>query len=346
MSQKIQKKSTAPGGLLNQLKAAKAATKAQNIEHSEQTDSNFIQGHTNPEDSKERPLERVFTHARTKAAGLLSPQNASDQNKMRVQKFLAYKGLCSRREGEQWILEGEIWVNGVPATLGQSIDPTVDTVKVKNQVFKPEPLVRTPIVLLMNKPRRVICSHSDPFHNETIFDLLPERYKEEKLFLAGRLDKDSEGLLILTNDGGFAQALTHPSFEVIKKYQVILNRDFDPAHIKLLLKGVEDEGEHLYAVKAIPSTYGGIKAARQLEVHLAQGRKREVRRLFEAIGYFVHRLKRTHIGPWSTKGIATGSVKALDAKEIATWMKRLTCPSGAIHKNPATLVKKAKRYIV
>ncbi|OYV48690.1 MAG: hypothetical protein B7X06_00855, partial [Verrucomicrobia bacterium 21-51-4] len=206
-------------------------------------------------------------------------------SELRLHKHLANNGLCSRRDAEEWIREGRIIVNGALATIGQTIDPARDKVYVDGKPMRPAPGSNTILGFLVNKPRGYLCSHSDPHNSKVIYDLLPKEYRRLKLFCAGRLDKDSEGLVILTNKGAFAQAITHPSFEVIKRYQVILHRPFNPADLSRLLKGVVVEGEHLIAQRIIIPK-GADETNKRLEVHLAQGRKREIRRLFEALGYF------------------------------------------------------------
>ena len=136
------------------------------------------------------------------------------------------------------------------------------------------------------------------------------------MFCAGRLDKDSEGLLVITNDGDLAHRLTHPSNQIVKRYRVVLHRDFNKADIPKLLNGVEDEGDFLKAEKVIPAPDVGEGHARRLEVHLHHGKKREVRRLFEANRYFVKKLVRVQIGQMVLKGMAKGGIKILGKKDI------------------------------
>lgn len=242
-----------------------------------------------------------------------SSRAAATGGLVRLQKFLADQGLCSRREAEEWITEGRLTVNGKTAVLGQKVDPFKDHVKLGRRLLRPLPL--EPLVLAMHKPKGLLCSNEDPHHSETVFDLLPKEYRKRRLFCAGRLDKDSEGLLILTNDGDLSHRLTHPSSGVIKRYRIVLNRAFDQTLIPVMLRGIEDDGEKLYAHKIIPDKVGAEKECR-LEVHLAQGRKREIRRLFEKFGFFVKRLRRVQIGAYRLQGIPPGSVRKLGEKEI------------------------------
>ena len=138
-----------------------------------------------------------------------------------------------------------------------------------------------------------------------------------KLFCCGRLDKNSQGLTILTNDGDLANKITHPSSGIIKRYRILLNRKFDPEVIPSLLRGVVNEGETLRAHKIFFNPSSKIPDSdRRLEVWLQQGRKREIRRMFEAVGYFVKELKRFRIGAFELKRIPEGTCKRLGAAEI------------------------------
>jgi len=246
-------------------------------------------------------------------------ESEAEPELIRVQKIIAEAGLASRREAEAWINEGLVTVNGHTAVLGQKADPLQDSIKVNGKLLPKANLKK--IVLVMNKPRGVLCSHSDPFHSKTIFNYLPKNYQKIKLLYAGRLDKDSEGMLILTNDGQLAQNITHPKYKIIKRYQVTLSKPFELKLIPKLLKGINLEGEHLFFTKIIPATIGDKKEF-NVEVHLEQGRKREIRRLFESFGYFVDRLKRFQIGGLTLKGLHVGEVKELSPKELDLIFKK------------------------
>ncbi len=237
-----------------------------------------------------------------------------DQTKQRLQKVLADRGVASRRKAEALILEGKVRVNGKTALIGMSVDPLKDDISLVGQSIPKT--AAGPIVLMMHKPKGYICSHADPHHERTIYDLLPPQYAKMRLFCAGRLDKDSEGMMILSNNGQLVQRITHPSNEVIKRYKVEVHKPFDVAKIPAFLKGIEDEGERLFATAVIPATMG-FKKDRILEIHLQQGHKREIRRLCEHFGYYVKKLKRFQIGKLTLKTVPLGSVKVLKEKEIA-----------------------------
>jgi 23S rRNA pseudouridine2605 synthase len=235
---------------------------------------------------------------------------------IRLQKFLADAGVCSRRAAEALIAQGEVWVNSKVATLGQKITPGEDKVTVSGKSVRVASQPK--ITLAMHKPRGLICSNDDPHHEETIFTVLPRDFARYRFFCAGRLDKDSEGLLILTTDGDLAHRLMHPSNVVVKRYYVLLKQPFPRARIPLLLKGIVYEGERLKVERAALVGDGGPdQAATQFDVHMHHGKKREIRQLFTTLGYDVKRLKRYQIGSFPLRGIPLRAVKQLSTKEIA-----------------------------
>lgn len=247
-------------------------------------------------------------------------QKSARKVKMRIQKYISQCGICSRREAERKIEEGLVFVNGVPAEIGQDINPETDKVVVDGK--RARGIVEEKVVLAMNKPKGYLCSNSDPFEAQTVFDILPEPFSEMKLFCCGRLDKNSKGLLILTNDGDLANKITHPSNNIIKRYHVQLNRELDKKVIPVLLRGVMHEGEKLKAEKIIPDTSATENANKRVEVWLNQGRKREIRRMFEAMGYYVKELKRVQIGGYVMKRIPQGAIKILGKKDISRLLER------------------------
>lgn len=230
---------------------------------------------------------------------------------MRIQKYISQCGVCSRREAERKIEEGLVEVNGESATIGMVVDPEKDKVRVNGVLLKN--VSGEKVVLAMNKPKGCLCTNSDPFGGKTVFDLLPHPYSEMKLFCCGRLDKSSQGLLILTNDGELSNRITHPSGGIVKRYSVLLNRDIDDAAVKAVLRGVVSEGESLRALKVfrLPDN-----PERRLEVWLQQGRKREIRRMFECVGFFVKELKRFQVGAYQLKRIPEGGCKKLSKADI------------------------------
>ena len=237
----------------------------------------------------------------------------SEPEEQRIQKIIAQAGICSRREAERLIDEGKVRVNGKIAQLGDKATPNA-AIFVENKPILQK--AERPITLIMNKPKGYLCTNSDPFAEKTVFQLLQPEFQRLRLFCAGRLDKDSEGLLVLTNDGALANRISHPGTEITKRYRVVLHRDFDKADIPKLLNGIEYEGDFLKAEKVVPAPDVNEGSARRLEVHLHHGKKREIRRLFEAHRYFVKKLVRVQIGGLVLKNIPKGGVKVLGQKDI------------------------------
>ncbi len=258
----------------------------------------------------------------------------SDSEPIRLQKYLAETGICSRRNAEVMIREGEVWVNAKQAIPGQKVTPGIDKITVNGKPIKhakPQPK----ITLAMHKPTGLVCSNDDPFNPDTVFDLLPREFSKFRFFCAGRLDKDSEGLLILTTDGELANKLMHPSNVVIKRYFVALKKPFPRARIPLLLKGITVEGERLkveHAALVNPNVEG---VGSDMDVHMHHGKKREIRQLFSVLGYDVKRLKRYQIGSFPLKGIPLRAMKQLSTKEISLLFK---VPS--VHPHAVALAKR------
>jgi 23S rRNA pseudouridine2605 synthase len=239
---------------------------------------------------------------------------AAEGGTVRLQKFIADAGLCSRRAAEALIYRGEVWVNGRPATPGTKVTPGVDRVTVEGKLVRTQAQPR--ITLAAHKPRGLICSNDDPHNPETVFSLVPREYRRFRFFCAGRLDKDSEGLVILTTDGELAHRLMHPSNEVIKRYHVTLKQRFPATKLARLVKGLMFEGERLKVERAALINADAAGSATDLDVHMHHGKKREIRLLFSALGYVVHRLRRYQIGALRLKGIPLRGAKQLASREI------------------------------
>jgi 23S rRNA pseudouridine2605 synthase len=224
---------------------------------------------------------------------------------MRLNRYLAAAGFGSRRACEALILAGKVSVNGhFLRELATTVEPG-DDVRVAGKRAR----AALPIYLLLNKPRGFVCTRSDERGRQTIFDLIPPHFG--RLFHVGRLDKDSEGLLILTNDGALAQRLTHPAHEIEKEYEVLIDKPFDPTHGAKMVRGFPIEGgrarvERVHAI-----------APQHVKVVLRQGLKRQIRLMFFRLGYEVKRLMRTRIGRVEYGGLAVGQWRPLKEKEIA-----------------------------
>jgi 23S rRNA pseudouridine2605 synthase len=223
---------------------------------------------------------------------------------IRLQKVLAQAGLGSRRVAEDLIDRRRVRVNGVVAHLGQRVDPDVDVIEVDGaQIGTKAGLVH----LLLNKPAGVITTASDPQGRRTVLDLVPA---EPRVFPVGRLDADTEGLLVLTNDGDLAHRLTHPSFGVEKEYLVEVEGEPGRGALRSLRQGVElDDGPTAPAKVA-------VLGERLIRITIHQGRNRQVRRMCEAVGHPVLRLVRTRIGPLAERSLAPGEWRALTQDEV------------------------------
>jgi 23S rRNA pseudouridine2605 synthase len=233
---------------------------------------------------------------------------------VRVQKFIADAGVCSRRAAETLIAQGEVWVNGAKAVPGLKITPGKDKVVVSGKTVRGSAQPR--ITLAVNKPRGLVCSNDDPHNPENVFDLVPRELSRLRFFCAGRLDKDSEGLVILTTDGDLANRLMHPSNHVVKRYHVTLKEGFPADQLPRLVKGVYIEGEHLKVERAALVNPGASGRSRDLDVHMHHGKKREIRQLLTVLHCDVRRLRRYQIGAVRLQGIPLRGGKQLSMKEI------------------------------
>jgi 23S rRNA pseudouridine2605 synthase len=224
---------------------------------------------------------------------------------MRLNRYLAQSGVASRRAVEEIILEGRVTVNGAVCTeLSRQVAPT-DSVKVDGKLVRPT----EPIYVLLNKPVDYVTTRSDDRSRPTIYQLLPKNLHQ--LAHVGRLDIDSEGLLILTNDGDLTLHLTHPRYKVSKEYLVTLDREFAMADVPKVKRGV-----YLAEGRARFDSLTKLNS-RQVRVILTQGLTRQVRRVFAAIGYKVRRLQRTRIGPLFDTALRPGEYRLLRPAEVA-----------------------------
>ncbi len=224
---------------------------------------------------------------------------------MRLNRFLAGAGLGSRRNVEEIIKEGRVRINGQVVTeLATQVGPE-DTVKVGNRVVHTQHTVHA----VMNKPRGVVCSADDESGRRTIYEFLPEEWP--RVFHVGRLDKESEGLLIVTNDGDLSLSLTHPRFKVEKEYEVTLDKAFDPAHAAKLLRGF-----HIIGGRAKMEEVEQ-EGPNRIRVVLTQGIKRQIRLMLYERGYEVERLVRVRIGPIVLTKFPPGTWRMLSKQEVA-----------------------------
>jgi 23S rRNA pseudouridine2605 synthase len=226
----------------------------------------------------------------------------------RLQKLLARAGFGSRRVCEELISAGRVTVDGEVARLGGRADPTRQRIELDGVPV----VVRDDFVYyLLNKPAGVVTTASDPQGRTTVLDLVPG---EPRVFPVGRLDNDTTGLLVLTNDGELTQLLTHPSHGVLKTYLAEVEGAPAPKALSALREGIAlDDGRTAPATVRVVQRRGGSAA---VEVAIHEGRNRQVRRMFEAIGHPVIRLVRTRIGPIADRGLAPGEWRALQPGEV------------------------------
>ena len=234
----------------------------------------------------------------------------------RLQKVLARTGFGSRRTCEELIAEGRVTVNGEVADLGRRVDVERDRVEVDGAAVG----VRAGrVYYLLNKPRGVVATAADTHGRPTVVDLVPG---EPRVFPVGRLDADTEGLLLLTNDGELAHRLTHPSFGVEKEYLAEVVGTPSPAAVRRLREGVDlEDGRTAPArVAAVPP--------RGLRIVIHEGRNRQVRRMCEAVGHRVVRLVRTRIGPLADRDLRPGEWRALSIAEVRSLDAAARRPEG------------------
>jgi 23S rRNA pseudouridine2605 synthase len=223
---------------------------------------------------------------------------------VRLNRFLAAAGVGSRRHCDQLIAEGRVTINGRVCTDFSRQPEADDHVKVGGKLVYSE----RPLHIILHKPAGFVSTRSDPNARDTIFDLLPPKFP--RLFNIGRLDAQTEGLLVLTNDGDLAQRLTHPRYKIEKEYEVTLDRPWDPALAPKLLKGMMLDGQRA-RIEKIHS----IKPTR-LQVVLRQGINRQIRRMFYEIGYEVKKLVRTRIGRLRLGDLPRGHWRPLSKSEL------------------------------
>jgi 23S rRNA pseudouridine2605 synthase len=223
---------------------------------------------------------------------------------MRLNRYLAAAGVASRRKCDELIAAGRIAINGKICTNFSAEPGPRDHVKVDGKLVQ----LDSPVYLMLHKPAGFVSTKSDPRARDTIFDLLPPKFSG--LFHVGRLDAQSEGLLLLTNDGEMAQRLIHPRYKIDKEYEVTLDRPWDPALTPKLVRGIFLDGQRAQIAGLHP-----LKTTR-LRVVLRQGINRQIRRMFEALGFKVKRLIRVRIGNLRLGDLPRGHWRMLTKKDL------------------------------
>ena len=239
-----------------------------------------------------------------------------DDGLIRLQKLLAQSGVASRRRCEELMLAGSVVVDGEVVTrLGTKVDPLTAVIRVDGKRLPP---ISAHVYLALNKPRGVVSTMSDPEGRRTLSDVVADR--PERLFHVGRLDTDTSGLIILTNDGDFAQRLAHPSYEVDKTYVAEVTGEVTKATLRRLTDGVALEDGPVTVSRTRIVQHGTGKTIVELVIH--EGRNKIVRRLLEHVGHPVTRLTRTRIGPVKLGQLKSGELRDLTLDELGLLLDR------------------------
>jgi 23S rRNA pseudouridine2605 synthase len=234
---------------------------------------------------------------------------------IRLQKILSQAGIASRRATEDLMRQGRVKVNGrVVTELGTKADPEHDDIRVDGRRLKPPAAHR---YLLLNKPRRVVSTRSDPQRRTTVADLLARAGIDGYFYPVGRLDFDSEGLILLTNDGEFAERVQHPRYELTRTYEAEVEGVPDERDLERLRRGVLIDGRRTRpAVVRLIHSRSGERARALIEITVREGRNRQVRRMCDAIAHPVDRLRRTKIGPIADRSLKPGAIRDLTPAEV------------------------------
>lgn len=231
--------------------------------------------------------------------------------KERVQKVMAARGLCSRRAAEVMIRAGRVRVNGHPVSIGDSMDPK-DDLSVDGETIRLDKRAEK-LYLMLNKPRGYLTTAKDERGRKTVMELLEG--VDERVYPVGRLDKDSEGLLLLTNDGDFANKITHPGSGVAKLYRATVRPRASEAQIEKLASGVTlDDGSRTMpaSVRVVAEDEGRSV----LEISIREGKNRQIRRMCQAVGLSVARLRRSAVGPLKLGMLKPGTWRELTPMEV------------------------------
>jgi 23S rRNA pseudouridine2605 synthase len=269
-----------------------------------------------------RPLTSLSRREREK-----TPSHSNEGEKVRIQKILAQAGLASRREAEDWIREGRVYVNGRVASLGDRADPGKDALRVDDRRVHLRAGPKT--YILLNKPRGYVTTVSDPQSRDTVLDLLPGGLRRG-IKPVGRLDVQTEGLLLLTDDGDLARDLTDPSSGCPKEYRVKVSGQPNEKDLDRLRRGISIEGKRTLpsTIERVSTTGRGGEGNTWFRVVLTQGRNRQIRRMFELIGHPVSKLKRIAIGSLRDERLPTGAYRRLSEAEVAALRRSLVRGDG------------------
>lgn len=254
-------------------------------------------------------------------------------NKIRLQKFLAENGVASRRKSEELIERGKVRVNGHPASLGDKVDPQRDLVTVSGERVVPPEKTQN-IYIMLNKPRGYVTTMNDEMGRKCVAELVED--VGERVYPVGRLDRDSEGLLLFTNDGEFANMMTHPSMHISKTYRVTVKPAADEQQLVALSSGVMIDGKKTMPASVLVQSETADRSVIQITIH--EGRNRQIRKMCEAVGLETIRLKRISIGSLKLGTLSVGTYRELRKEEVAA-LKRAAQKSKSANQQ-----KKSGRY--
>ncbi|HEU5440360.1 MAG TPA: pseudouridine synthase [Ktedonobacterales bacterium] len=233
-----------------------------------------------------------------------------------MQKYLAHAGIASRRHAEELITAGEVMVNGqVVREMGTRVVPGRDEVRVRGEVVRP-PDERGRLYVLLNKPLDTVTTARDERGRRTVLDLMPEEWRAQRVYPVGRLDRDTEGLLLLTNDGELTLSMTHPRYALEKEYHALVDGHPPREALERLAQGVALEGETRPTAPARVRTLRQAGPDTWLALVIHEGRKRQVRRMLEAVGHPVRRLRRVRVGPLALGELPAGQARLLSDDEV------------------------------
>ncbi|GAC1646008.1 MAG: pseudouridine synthase [Ktedonobacteraceae bacterium] len=240
----------------------------------------------------------------------------------RLARFLAHAGVASRRHAEELIAAGRVQVNGVTVSVpGARINPAVDRVSVDGRLVQ---AVQQHVYVLLNKPAGYVSTARDPQGRPTVLDLLPPELRRLRVYPVGRLDIDTSGLLLLSNDGNFALRMAHPRYSMEKHYEALVQGQLAPAELADLRNGVtirEDDGGIHQTAPAQVRLIRRVGADSRVALTIHEGHKRQVRRMFAAVGHQVRELSRVGLGPLTLHDVPEGKWRSLTSAELQLLQK-------------------------
>ncbi|MDD5659023.1 MAG: pseudouridine synthase [Actinomycetota bacterium] len=230
-------------------------------------------------------------------------------SKIRISRFLAECGINSRRKCELLVLKGHVKVNGTTVSeLYLKVDPDKDVIEYNGKLIN----IEKKVIIALNKPKGYLCTLKDTFNRHTILELLKNFKDSSRIYPVGRLDYNSRGLIIMTNDGNLAYKVLHPKFNILKTYEIILNSELKEDDIKKIKKGVIIDGT-MFEVQDMQLFFENDK---KVKITIHEGRKRIIRRVFKSLGYEVADLKRIRIGNYEIKDMQEGTYKELRQSDV------------------------------